>query len=134
MLDIVETQEAIKCSFVTGLVISFAFLFFVSKFAECLAWVCIVLGQIGFIGTTVLVWMKYTSEVALYQTNTTGDTPIWKLTSDEANESYKWQWYYLLAGIVITTISFCFLMCTLCQCKQVKMAIDVVDASADFLV
>ena len=42
--------------------------------------------------------------------------------------------YYWLAGmIVVAVLSVAFLCCVICGYKSLKLAIDVIDASADFL-
>ena len=40
----------------------------------------------------------------------------------------------MIACVVLGLLAVCFLLCMLCEYDALKIAIDVIDASADFLV
>ena len=54
--DISKAGKAVKYSFLTGILYAFVFIYLMSAFAEPIAWLCIVLVQLGLIGVTGLLW------------------------------------------------------------------------------
>ena len=55
--DMYLSSDAMFISIVMGLVYCIGYIYLMSAFAECIAWVCIVLTQIGLIGGTISLWM-----------------------------------------------------------------------------
>lgn len=46
----------------------------------------------------------------------------------------KWQRYYLIACIAFGIFGLCFCLCIYCEFQSLELAINVIDASADFIV
>lgn len=91
------------------------FLYLMSYFAECISWVIVGLVQIG---------LFVASALTLFQYNTI------KSSASPDESTMK-----LLLGIGITCgiVGVLFLVSICCMFNSLKIAIDVIDASADFL-
>jgi len=103
-------------------------------FAEYLAWFCIIIVQIALFVPPVLcyLWRVKGQEIfAKEYKKLENDTEAARQDLQESFES--WQ-FWLMVGIVgFSLIAVTMLCCIVCGFKSLKLAIDVIDASADFL-
>lgn len=97
----------------TAFIYSLAFIYLMSIFGEILSWIIIALIQIGLITGSAVGIYAYAAD---------------KFGTDTKSASIA-----LIVGIVLAILSVVFL-CMLCYgFRSLKTAIDVIDASADFL-
>jgi hypothetical protein len=100
----------------TAFFYSLAFIYLMSAFGEILAWVMIVLIQVGLIAGSAVGIYAYAKSKEIFADGDTASPSI-----------------ALTLGIVLAILSAVFL-CMLCfGFRSLKTAIDVIDASADFL-
>jgi len=121
------SSRAIYWSFGTGVLYCFIYIYLMSAFAETIAWICVAMAQLGFIGLTVGCWFYRDAEIQKYES--------FKDTWDkEQREDSEKNQKLALAGVILFAIlSLAFCTCIVCGFKSLKLAIDVIDASADFL-
>lgn len=130
--DIVQSQDAIYISMAMGCVYCILYIYLMSAFAECISWVCIVLTQIGLFGLTGACFALRQQSIINRTAATKGQvTPTGSKSATEAQE--KQETYFLIGGIVAGILALAFCTCVICGRKSLKVAIDVIDASADFL-
>jgi len=125
--DIKKSSQAIYYSFATSIIYSFVFIYLMSAFAEPIAWICIVLAQVGFVCGAVFGWMFRAEEKVRSDANWSA----W--TEEERKSSQNTQNLMLLVSIVFAVVSLAFMCCVVCGFRSLKLAIDVIDAAADFL-
>lgn len=124
--DMYLSSRAIYASFGMGVLYCFLYIMLMSYFAETIAWVCVGVAQIAFIGLAVAAWFMRSAEVEKYTANTN-----W--SKDLKDSSSKKQAAYLAGVIVFAIIAALFACCVYCGYESLKMAIDVIDAAADFI-
>lgn len=129
--DLYLSSNAIFISFGMSVVYSFVFIYLMSAFAEPIAWICVVLAQLAFIGGAVAGWFWRVELVKTHDMNI-------KLWTDEKAQNLidankTMQTYAMLAIVGFAIASCLFATCIFCGFKSLKLAIDVIDASADFL-
>jgi hypothetical protein len=121
------SSRAIYTSLGMAVVICLAYIYLMSAFAEVIAWICVALAEIGFIGVTVggFMYRGYLKKLA------TQNVDIWdtKMISDNASN----QNIAIAVAIFGAIFALCFAACIFCGFSSLKLAIDVIDASADFL-
>jgi hypothetical protein len=117
----------VNYSFITSIIYSFVFIYLMSAFAEPIAWLCIVLVQIGFIAGTALAWMYRQTESKRYLENFSD------LSKDQKESSEQTQAMLLAGTIIFGILSVVFLCSVCCGFKSLKLAIDTIDAAADFI-
>jgi choline transporter-like protein 2/4/5 len=134
--DLYKSSTSVYISMGLALVWSFIFIYFMSWFAEYLAWCSVVLIQLGLLAATVysyILWDKEKTKLATLRKEKGYDT------MDEANKQVfddKESWtafYFLLLMIAMVTFCCCFFSAIWCAKDSLKRAIDVIDASADFI-
>jgi choline transporter-like protein 2/4/5 len=91
-----------------------AYIYLLSAFAEPIAWAMIVLVQLGLIGGAGFGITQY-----LYIKASVGSSQ---------NEGA-----FLAMGVVFSILAFCFAIAVYCGFNSLRIAINVIDASADFL-
>jgi cytochrome c biogenesis factor len=129
--DLYLSSRAIYISFGMSVVYSFVFIYLMGFFAETIAWVCIVLTQLAFIGAAVASFLWRKSLIARFDKNiaTWTDEKAQNLIDNNASNRN-----YAMAGIIIFSIIAALFLLAICLgYKSLKLAIDVIDASADFL-
>lgn len=115
-MDLYKSSRAIYISIATAIILCFGYIYLMSFFAEQIAWTIIGICQISlFVGTGVCVF-EYIAKHASTD----------KLAQQEANG-------FLAGSIVLGLAAIIMLIMLICGFNQLKTAIDVVDASADFL-
>lgn len=124
--DLYLSSTSIYISFFMSVIYSFVFIYLMSAFAETIAWICVGLAQLSFIFATIACWMYRSSEVARQAAS-----HDW--TKQQNEDSHRIQTLALVATIVFAIVSCLFLTCIICGFRSLKLAIDVIDASADFL-
>lgn len=114
-----------------GVVYSLLFIYFMSYFGETLAWICVFLMQLSLIAATACAYMAYDGEVknAIKLTETISGSAL----DAKLEESEEMQLYLLIATSVAGLLCLIFGCMICCQWDSLKKAIDVIDASADFL-
>lgn len=117
-----------------SIVYSLAFIYLLSGFAECIAWFCVILTQLGLIAGAVLGGFLFADSRARVAKFTKDNAKNTAAITNFAKEEGTWQKYYMAACIIFGLLAVCFLLCMICEFQSLKLAIDVIDASADFLV
>jgi len=114
-----------------SVIYSFVFIYLMSAFAETIAWICVVLAQLALIGASVV---SYFWRQDLIKTLTDGRAE-WEANNGESliKENEKNQKLALTGLVLFAVLAAAFLLCVCCGFKSLKLAIDVIDASADFL-
>lgn len=131
-----KSSTSIYISMGLALVWSFVFIYLMSWFAEQLAWCCVVLIQLGLLAATIfsyLTWAKEKKKLDDLKTEQKYDT-----LDDKAKKKFddKEGWtvfYFLILLVVMALICCCFFTALMCARDSLKRAIDVIDASADFI-
>jgi len=115
-LSLSDSKYVILIGMGTAFFYSLAFIYLMSAFGEILAWVMIVLIQVGLIAGSAVGIYAYAKSKEIFADGDTASPSI-----------------ALTLGIVLAILSAVFL-CMLCfGFRSLKTAIDVIDASADFL-
>jgi len=116
LLDLYKSSTAIFISIAMAIILCFAFIYLMSYFAEQIAWTIVGIAQIAFfVGSAVCIF-EY------FNVKNSGNV----LKKDSATS-------FLVGGIVLGLFGILFLIALVCGFHQLKIAIDVIDASADFL-
>ena len=116
VMDLYKYSRAIYTSIATAIILCFAYIYLMSYFAEQIAWTIIGITQISlFIGTGACIF-EYIDKHGSSE----------KLVQEAANG-------FLVGGIVLGLATIIMLIMLICGFNQLKIAIDVVDASADFV-
>ena len=124
--DIYLSSRAVYWSIGLSIIYCTIYLYLMSFFAEYIAWAIIVIVQFGlFIGSAASFysWKKvHDEEVAHKEFDST-------YVSDETGNLKL----LMTGGIILGLLGLLYLMGICCGYKSLKIAIDVIDASADFL-
>jgi len=132
--DLYLSSTAIFASLGMALVYCFLFMAIMSAFAEYISWICIVLVQLGLIAGAVGCFLLRTASKETYdaeEAEVKAGTAEEKLEHDK---NFKSTQMWLMVGMVtFGVLALGFLCCIVCAYKSLKLAIDVIDASADFL-
>lgn len=116
VMDLYKSSRAIYIAIATAIILCFAYIYLMSFFAEQIAWTIIGITQVSlFVGCGACIF-EY-----LDKHNSTNT-----LTKDQANG-------FLAGGIVLGLLALIMLIMLFCGFNQLKIAIDVVDAAADFI-
>jgi len=114
--DLYLSSTAIYISIGMAIVYCLGYIYLMSLFAECIAWAMIALTQIGLLVGTLYCVMVYKDR----------NTPAGPLTEDEARK-------FLAGACLLGLLTFVFGLAVCCGFNSLRTAINVVDASADFL-
>ena len=110
MHDLYNSSHALITAVILSFIYSIVYIYLMSWFAEYLAWACVVLGELG------LIFMGVSSTVNYISHPDYEDAP----TS-------------LVIGLACSIMAIVFAICICCGYSSLKLAIDAIDASADFL-
>lgn len=80
--DMYLSSRAIYASFGMGVVYCLIYIYLMSAFAEVIAWVCVALAQLGFIGLSVGAWFYRASEID----NMHANKGIWDTAQNDASK------------------------------------------------
>lgn len=130
--DMKASSTSMYMSFGTALVWAIVYIYLMSIFAEALAWCCVFLVQIGLIGGTVgmyFMWEDAKKKVAFEKAH----EDYAKMSDEEKKELEKGPTMYLALMIVVGVLALIFLCMIVCGRKSLQTAIDVIDASADYV-
>lgn len=122
------TTTLVFCS-ITGFVLSCSILYFLSMFAETIAWFCIVFLQIGLTTASLYGFYKRTVVLGLIKSMDLGTNAHINKYSMESMASIL-----LWIGILFAVLAFVYLVLMVGNFKHVKTAIQVIDAAAEFMV
>jgi hypothetical protein len=129
-MDCIEAKNAIIISLFTAVLLSMFYIILMSYASEILAWICIFLTWVGLIGITVGCWLMRTHTLESIDmhlaANQSGDMSDLETLEKEATN-------YLVGCIAAGIMSFLYTCCVWCYWGDLETAINVVDASADFL-
>jgi len=125
LFDIYKASAPIMISLVTALAYCLLFIGLMSLFAEPLCWLVVILTELGLIGLAVMFFVKY-----LNVTSEASSTGVATSTSESMSAQAKG---FLAASIGAICVWLLFSLFICCFFKSLKLAIDVVDASADFV-
>lgn len=109
-MNLYTAWKAILTSLATAFLLCIIYIYFMSIFAEYVAWGIIFLTQFGFIALTAGSFYYYTT------------------VSDDGQKSLA-----ILLGIIGAILSILFCLALWCGWHQLRLAIEIVNASADFL-
>lgn len=134
-MDLYNSSTAIYICFGLSFVWSIIFIYIMSMFAETLAKCCVVLIQLGLIGMSVLSFFAFQKagkerDVAMIAANYDALSEDQKKEFDSEN---KGPTFYLMLLITFSILSIVFFCMICCGRKSLQRAIDVIDASADFI-
>jgi ABC-type multidrug transport system fused ATPase/permease subunit len=116
VMDIYKSSRAIYTSIALAIVLCFAYIYLMSYFAEQIAWTIIGITQVSlFLGTGACFFEYFEKHSSTS-----------KVVAEAANG-------FLVGGIVLGLAAIIMLIMLVCGFNQLKIAIDVVDASADFI-
>ena len=110
---LIDSWKAITFSIFTALAISIIYIYLLSLFAEYLAWALIFVVQIGFI---VMAGAGFYTYVSAASANKTDKSRVG-----------------LVFGIVFSIVALLFALAVYCGWNRLKIAIEIIDVSADFL-
>jgi len=114
--DLYLSSRAIYISIAMAVVYCLGYIYLMSLFAECIAWAMIVLTQVGLIVGALYAVFVYKDR----------NTPEGSLSVDEARK-------VLACAIILAILASLFGLAVCCGFNSLRTAINVVDASADFL-
>lgn len=115
--DMYLSSRAIYGSMAMSLVYCVLFIYLMSWFAEYIAWAVVGLAQLGLVGAT----FYFINQFMAIKGQSVGEP------------SQKKPEVMLALGIAFGIFSFIFCLCVYCGFNSLRVAINVVDASADFL-
>ena len=121
--EIYQARHSISVAIVLSVGLSIMFIQFMSWFAECLGWIVIVVTQIGLLLSIVFTGYQWKLKKEQYESYT---------DIQKENVSFEPK-HYLYLCIFFGILNFVYSACVCCFFKQIKMALNVIDASADFL-
>jgi len=125
VFNIYNARKSIYICIATGFVYCLLFIGIMSLFAEWICYACIFITELGLIALPVLFSFKYIEEnKAAADINFSVDE---KAVRSAAAKGY-------LAGAICTSFLFvAFSLCLCCGWNSIKLAVNVVDAAADFI-
>lgn len=137
LVDLGTASKAIMISIALSVVYCLVFIYLMSAYAEPLSWFCIIVFQIGlFAGSGGLFVYRMTvvkdqedMNAKYANTNTASEKQLETMNKDFDNKKML----LLVVAVVLGVIGGCFLCCVMCYRQSLGLAIDVIDASADFL-
>jgi len=112
MQNMSKASKSIYIGMVTSVFWCIVFIYFLSAFAEEISWGIIVATQIGIFAGSALCFKEWQAAPL----NSHGEKPK----------------QFLVIGSFVAVLGLVMLCCIFCSYKSLKVAIDVVDASADF--
>jgi len=125
--DLYRASRSIYTSIALSIVYSILFIYFLSIFGETIAWICVVLIQLAFIGAAAAGYFAWTAQKEKVATLDQTD-PASNYEEEKKTENF------MMAGMgVFGLLALLFACAICCKFKELKTAIDLVDASADFL-
>lgn len=123
--DLYLSSRAIYWSMGMGVIYCFAFIYLMSAFAETIAWICVVLIQLGLIGLAGFGW---------FQRGVIADQAMmYNMQGKQLEDNKSEQNMYLAICIIGAILAAVFMCAVVCGFKSLKLAIDTIDAAADFL-
>uniref|UniRef100_A0A7S3N2V9 Choline transporter-like protein n=1 Tax=Strombidium inclinatum TaxID=197538 RepID=A0A7S3N2V9_9SPIT len=135
--DMYLSSRAIYWSMAMAFVYCFIYIYLMSAFAEPIAWICVGLIQLGLIGASVACFFI---RKHLIQNNPdaeenlgSGDPSNWSTNQSLNSDIIKNEKMYLAGCIFFAIAALIFFCLICCGFRSLKLAIDVIDASADFL-
>lgn len=114
--DMYLSSRAMYASMAMSFVYCILFIYLMSWFAEYIAWAIVILTQVGLVGATIFCFGAY------FKNKNAVDA-----TTNAKPETL------LIFGIIFALASLIFLICVYCGFNSLRVAINVIDASADFL-
>lgn len=114
LIEIYNCATALSLSMLNAFLLSMIYLWAVSTFAECLAWSMIWLTGIGLLVATSCGWYSVV------------DPEMFGVTNMEPS-------LLIVISSVLSLVTLVYFLMVFCGYDQLKTAIDVVDAAADFL-
>lgn len=141
MSDLYLASTAIWVSIAMAPIYCFIFIAIMSAFAETIAWLCVAVVQLGLIAGGVICYMYrgVLTEKFATETDNMKVTGADKIEADvyvygNLSKAYNQNMQYLLIGMItFGVMALLFACCIVVGYKSLKLAIDVIDASADFL-
>jgi hypothetical protein len=121
--DLYLSGTAIQYSLLISFVFCIVYIYAVSLFAEYIAWLIIFVLQISFIGG---------SAACFYKWKIVNDSNLVQVYGEKVHKEDTLK-MLMIGGCILGVLGLLFFCFVVCGYKSLKIAIDVVDASADFL-
>ena len=117
-----------------SVVYSILFIYFLSAFGETIAWICVVVLQLFLFAVAGLGWYFWDQTVKKGERDINSDNyPVEADLVKEQELNKKDTNMWLAVMVVGGVLAGGFLCCLMCNLGSLRTAIDVIDASADFL-
>jgi hypothetical protein len=117
-----------------SIIYSIIFVKLMSIFAETIAWLCVVIMQLTVLSITVFVGFQLKNQMDKIEVITLNE---YELSEEELTASLEtensWRNKLMALTIALALFTTCFACCIYCKWTALKRAIDVIDASSDFL-
>lgn len=130
MFNVHGSGTAIGVSIVTALIICILFIILMSYYSEGFVYLSIALFWIGNAGAVVVAWMMYSKQANAIAIHKQGTDAGSKALLKEAEHKAT---LFMVGMIALGIILVCFTTCLCCLWKALQTAVDVIDASSDFL-
>jgi hypothetical protein len=127
--DVTKVQSSLIVCSLTGFVYACLILYFLSNFAETIAWTSIIGTQITLIAASVFCFLKRNQALGLIKSENLGDNNHVNKFSMESFAGMM-----MFAGILLAFLALLYLVLVFYKFKHVKTAIHVIDAAAEFMV
>lgn len=139
--DIYISSRAMYASLAMGCVYCIVYIYLMSIFAEQIAWLCVILVQLGLIAASYGAWIYRENFVEQYEeAKLHYEQNKGSLSGEEQAEAEKSLMasenlvlYAMILCVTFGILALTFLCAICCGYRSLKLAIDVIDASADFL-
>lgn len=128
LVDMYYSSTAIIISIFMSLVYVFLFIWIMSIFGKLFSWMAVIATWVGLAGGAYMCWMQRIQK----------NVQIEKLQKESAGKDMieaemDTRWWYTFGAILFAIAAVAFLFCVICNWNQLHNAIDVIDASLDFL-
>ena len=127
--DIKNTATSLWICSITGFVYSILLIYFLSSFAETIAWALVIFLEFFFLGGAGACFYKWHSVHALIkEDNFGGNNHVNKYTMESFSS------ICMGVGFAFAGCAIVYLGCMIYKYKHIKTAINVIDASAEFII
>lgn len=114
-----------------SIVWSLVYIYLMSACAEPIAWFCVLVLQLFLAGSSGALWFYRMHLIEQHADRLTNG--VYTADSPQDKEATKNELYCMIGTILFGILAAGFFCCVCCGRKSLKLAIDVIDASADFL-
>ena len=127
-VDVFNAKYALSISFFTAVILCMTYTMLMSYASEALAWICIFLTWVGLIGASVGCWMLRTDTLLLLEEQIASGMSGEDLLPTETQAQHQ-----IIGCVASGTLAILYSCSIWCYWGDLQTAIDVIDASSDFL-